>query len=262
MSIAFFDSGIGGLTVLREAARRLPDEDFLFFADTLHVPYGPKTKEQVTEYVCEAAERIFGENVKALVIACNTATSVAVSDLRHAYRVPVIGMEPAVKPAVEMNGASGRRVLVLATQLTLSQTKYMQLVSRVDDHGIVDSLPMPELVDYCEGLNFDPEEVGGYFRRKFEPFDLNEYGTIVLGCTHYPYYTRMLEDILPPHIRVIDGSAGTVRRVSAILGERGIEGGGSGRVRFMNSADDPAYNRKLERAWAILNDEKRPNGAR
>lgn len=252
MSIAFFDSGIGGLTVLREAALRLPDEDFIFFADTLHVPYGPKTKQQVTEYVCEAAERILGEKVKALVIACNTATSVAATELRRVYEVPVIGMEPAVKPAVEMNGAGGRRVLVLATELTLSQAKYMELVSRVDDKRIVDSLPMPELVDYCERLNFDPAELGDYFRRKFEPFDLNAYGTVVLGCTHYPYYAPLLESILPPHIRVIDGSAGTVRRLTAVLNERGTKGGGSGKVRFMNSADDSAYNEKLERAWAIL----------
>lgn len=256
MSIALFDSGIGGLTVLREAVRRLPDEDFIFFADTLHVPYGPKTKQQVTEYVCEAAERILGEKVKALVIACNTATSVAATELRRVYDVPVIGMEPAVKPAVRMNGADGRRVLVLATELTLSQAKYIELVSRVDDHGIVDSLPMPELVDYCERLNFDRDELGAYFRRKFEPFDLHAYGTLVLGCTHYPYYAPLLESILPPHIRVIDGSAGTVRRLTSVLNERGLAGGGSGKVRFMNSADDPAYHEKLERAWAILNETR------
>ncbi|WP_172253132.1 glutamate racemase [Saccharibacillus deserti] len=255
MSIAFFDSGIGGLTVMHEAVRRLPDEDFIFFADTLHVPYGPKTKEQVTEYVCESAERILGESIKALVIACNTATSAAATELRRTYAVPVIGMEPAVKPAVEMNGASGQRVLVLATELTLSQAKYRELVTRVDDQGIVDSLPMPELVGYCERLNFDPAELGDYFNRQFASFDLSRYGTIVLGCTHYPYYAKLLESLLPPHIRVIDGSAGTVRRVARILDERGFAGGGSGRVRFMNSADDPAYNLKLEQAWAVLNHE-------
>lgn len=256
MSIAFFDSGIGGLTVLREAVRRLPNEDFIFFADTLHVPYGPKTREQVASYVREAAERILQCDIKALVLACNTATGAAAAELRQSYPVPVIGMEPAVKPAVEMNGGSGRRVLVLATELTLSQSKYIGLVSRVDDQGIVDSLPMPELVEYCERLNFDPDELGAYFRRKFEPFDLNEYGTLVLGCTHYPYYTKLLEDLLPPQIRVIDGSAGTVRRLACVLDEQGSSGGGSGAIRFMNSADDPAYNDKLRRAWEILNEEK------
>ncbi|MCQ4087701.1 glutamate racemase [Saccharibacillus sp. JS10] len=255
MSIAFFDSGIGGLTVLREAFQQLPNEDFIFFADTLHVPYGPKTKQQVTEYVCEAAERILGEKVKALVIACNTATSVAATELRRVYDIPVIGMEPAVKPAVEMNGANGRRVLVLATELTLSQTKYRDLVSRVDDLGIVDSLPMPQLVEYCEQLNFDPQELGDYFRSKFEPFDLSQYGTVVLGCTHYPYYAPLLKTILPEHIQIIDGSAGTVRRLSGVLNERGLSGGGSRKVRFMNSADDPAYNDKLQRAWSLLMQE-------
>ncbi len=256
MTIAFFDSGIGGLTVLREAVRRLPNEDFIFFADTLHVPYGPKTREQVASYVREAAERILLCDVKALVLACNTATGAAAAELRQSYPVPVIGMEPAVKPAVEMNEASGRRVLVLATELTLSQSKYIELVSRVDDQGIVDSLPMPELVEYCERLNFDPDELGAYFRSKFEPFDLSEYGTVVLGCTHYPYYTRLLERILPSHIRVIDGSAGTVRRLARVLDERNVSGGGSGTIRFMNSADDAAYNDKLRQAWRILNEPR------
>ncbi|OWA35584.1 glutamate racemase [Saccharibacillus sp. O16] len=255
MSIAFFDSGIGGLTVLREAVRRLPNEDFIFFADTLHVPYGPKSREEVTRYVHEAAERMLKQDIKALVLACNTATSVAAETLRQSYPVPVIGMEPAVKPAVEMNEASGRRVLVLATELTLSQSKYMELVSRVDDHGIVDSLPMPELVQYCEQLNLNPAELGSYFRSKFQPFDLDEYGTIVLGCTHYPYYAQLLKQMLPPHIQVIDGSAGTVRRLMGILEQQGTSGGGSGQIRFMNSADDPAYQLKLERAWHLLNTE-------
>ncbi|MDO3411475.1 glutamate racemase [Saccharibacillus sp. CPCC 101409] len=252
MSIAFFDSGLGGLTVLHEAALRLPHEDFLFYADMLHVPYGNKTRQQVLGYVIEAADRIMQENVKALVVACNTGTSVAAAELRRRYPIPVIGMEPAVKPAVEMNGSSGRRVLVMATELTLGQSKYMELVSRVDDQGIVDSLPMPELVQYCEALNFDEDELGAYFRRKLAPFDLKQYGTLVLGCTHYPYYTELLKKILPDHIRIIDGGAGTVRRLEDVLSERGIEGGGSGQVRVMNSARDPRYNLKLLRALERL----------
>jgi glutamate racemase len=153
MRIAFFDSGIGGISVMFEAIKQLPREDYLYFADTLHVPYGTKTKEEVKKYVINSIQTILKQEVKAIVIACNTATSIAVSELRSEFNVPIIGMEPAVKPAVEMNRTNGKRVLVFATQLTLSQTRYVDLISRVDDQRIVDSLALPELVEFCESLN-------------------------------------------------------------------------------------------------------------
>jgi glutamate racemase len=123
MTIGFFDSGIGGLTVLAESLRRLPAQDYVYMADTLHVPYGPKSQEEVRDYVLAAIETMMEEGIEALVIACNTATSIAVNELRERYDIPIVGMEPAVKPAVEMNRATGKRVLVFATQLTLSMPK-------------------------------------------------------------------------------------------------------------------------------------------
>lgn len=254
MTIAFFDSGIGGITVLSEAVKQLPQENFLYFADTLHVPYGTKSKDQVMEYVLAAAARIIREEVQALVIACNTATSIAAAELRKIYSIPIIGMEPAVKPAVEMNRHSGKRVLVFATSLTLSQSKYNELVARVDDHGSVDSLPLPELVGYCERLNFDRAEIADYFGEKLAGFDLNAYGTVVLGCTHYPFYKEILRELLPGHIQIIDGSRGTVSRLRNVLGlaETG-SGERQGRIQFMCSSDDPAYIVKMEKAFDIFN---------
>ncbi|NUU79923.1 glutamate racemase [Paenibacillus xylanilyticus] len=216
--IAFFDSGIGGLTVLHKAMQQLPQEQFLYYADTLHVPYGTKSADEVRGHIFDCVEAIVRENVKAIVIACNTATSLAVKDLRAMYDIPVIGMEPAVKPAVEMNRESGKRVLVFATALTLSQNKYNELVSRVDDHHSVDSIPLPELVERCEQLDFDPEKSAAYFRRKLADLDLNAYGTVVLGCTHYPFYTPILRTVLPDHVQIIDGSTGTVNRLKHLLG--------------------------------------------
>lgn len=246
MTIGFFDSGIGGLTVLAEALRRLPAENYLYMADTLHLPYGTKSKDDVQSYVLKTAEIMMRENIDALVVACNTATSMAVEELRSLYSIPIIGMEPAVKPAVEMNRATGRRVLVFATPLTLQQTKYYALVSRVDDQGIVDSLPLPELVDYCEALQFDKFTIGEYFRIKLAPYDLNKYGIVVLGCTHYPFYTAILREILPPHIEIVDGTVGTVKRLAAMLHRYGITGGrGSGEVRYMCTSGDAAYLDKM-----------------
>jgi len=254
MRIAFFDSGIGGISVLHEAMKVLPGESYLYFADTLHVPYGPKTKEEVRTYVKESIDRIIKEDVKALVIACNTATSIAIAELRNAYDIPIIGMEPAVKPAVEMNRSTGKRVLVFATELTLKQAKYRELVSRIDDQSIVDSLPLPELVEYCEALNFERTELTAYFHAKLAGFNLNtSYGTVVLGCTHYPFYTSILRELLPQHIQIIDGSKGTVNRLVQVLRSKDLfSRQESVPVKFLCSSDDLEYIAKMERALDLL----------
>lgn len=253
MTIGFFDSGIGGLTVLEESLRRLPAQDYVYMADTLHVPYGTKTKEEVRGYVLQAVETMMGEGIEALVVACNTATSIAVNELRELYPIPIVGMEPAVKPAVEMNRATGRRVLVFATQLTLAMPKYYALVSRVDEEGIVDSLPLPELVRYCEDLQFDRRVLGDFFRTKLAEYDLDRYGIVVLGCTHYPFYTNILKEILPPHIQIVDGNAGTIRRLAALLTRYGVVAGkGSGRIKLMCTDGNPDYIDKMQAALDLL----------
>ncbi|MFC5703413.1 glutamate racemase [Cohnella faecalis] len=253
MRIGFFDSGIGGLTVLAEARRLLPTHDYLYMADTLHVPYGTKSKEEVRAYILDCVGMMVREGIDALVVACNTATSIAVAELRELYSFPIVGMEPAVKPAVEMNRATGKRVLVFATPLTLQQPKYYALVSRVDEEGIVDSLPLPELVRYCESLQFDETLMGDYFRGKLAPYELDKYGIVVLGCTHYPFYTDILRKVLPPHIQIVNGNVGTVKRLSALLSRYGIaDSCGSGNIRFMCSGGDPAYIEKMQTAFALL----------
>lgn len=253
MRIAFFDSGIGGLTVLNEAIKQFPNEEYIYFADTLHVPYGTKTKEEVLIYVKKSVEAILKEDdLKALVIACNTATSIAVSELRMEYPFPIIGMEPAVKPAIEMNRTTGKRVLVFATPLTLKQTKYNELVSRIDDHSIVDSLPLPELVQYCESLTFDERVMEEYFNQKLEQYDLSEYGTVVLGCTHYPFYRGILRKLLPEHIEIIDGSYGTVKRLKQLLNLDSQHDGDKPNVKFMCSNHDEQYMHKMKNALCIL----------
>jgi glutamate racemase len=252
-AIAFFDSGIGGIFVLSEALRMLPREEYIYYADTRHVPYGTKSKEEVRAYVLEAAAELMRRQVKALVVACNTATSIAIQDLRATYDIPIVGMEPAVKPAVELSRSTGRRVLVLATPLTLSERKYAELVSRVDDGSVVDSLALPELVDTCERLQFEGEAVRRYFRDKLASVDLSRYGTVVLGCTHYPFYRRVLEEMLPGHIRLIDGALGTVRRLAQLLAERDLlNPAGRGRVTFLSSGRDPDDIRRMETALAHM----------
>jgi len=256
MTIGVFDSGLGGLTVLAEIKRKLPIEDLYFVADTLHVPYGTKQKEEVRQYILDVVADMMKVDLHALVIACNTATSIVVEELREYYPdVPIIGMEPAVKPAVEMNIATGKRVLVFATPLTLSMPRYYALVSRVDEKGIVDSLAMEKLVPFSEALNFDSEEVEAYFREQLDKFNLDDYGIIVLGCTHYAYFKPVLERILPSHIEIVDGTLGTVRRLTSLLHRYGLnKGKGKGNITFHNTKLDEAYTKKMKLALQFINE--------
>lgn len=215
LKIGFFDSGIGGITVLNEALKMLPNEEYVYYADSINAPYGIKPKEVVKKYIYNVVQFLISKNVDVLVIACNTATSIAVKELRQVYDIPIIGMEPAVKYAVEHN--ENKRILVTATDLTLKEEKFKSLVERVDSDSKVDSLALPKLVEYAEDFIFEKDKIVNYLREQLEPFDLNEYGSIVLGCTHFPFYRKYFREILPEHIRIVDGNVGTVRHLKDIL---------------------------------------------
>ncbi len=216
MSIGFFDSGIGGLSVLREALTLLPNENYIYYADSDNAPYGTKTKEEVKKLTFDAVKYLNTRKIKALVIACNTATSAAVRDLREVYGFPVIGMEPAVKPAVEKNSNGGKRVLVLATALTLKEEKFQNLITRFDAGHIVDRLPASKLVEFAERFIFYGQEVTEYIK-EILPENIDRYGTLVLGCTHFPLFRQALEECIPKNIDIIDGNRGTVNHLMKIL---------------------------------------------
>ncbi|NLT14535.1 MAG: glutamate racemase, partial [Clostridiales bacterium] len=162
MTIGMFDSGVGGITVLSDALKTIKNADFLYYADTRNVPYGTKTKEEVRGYVLGAADFLVRQGAGALVVACNTATSVAIEDLRRDYCIPVIGMEPAVKPAVENH--KDKRILVTATALALKEEKLKKLITRLDCEDIVDLLPLPGLVRFAENMEFDNSPVSAYLQ--------------------------------------------------------------------------------------------------
>ncbi|MGM9988111.1 MAG: glutamate racemase [Bacillaceae bacterium] len=235
MRIGFFDSGIGGITVLYQALKILPNEDYLFYADTAHVPYGEKSKDEVKKYIFEAVDFIASQNVKAIVIACNTATSVAVEDLRKKYDFPIIGIEPAVKPAVKRCERTQGRVLVCATKLTLQETKFENLLSSIGNSEIVDRLPLPGLVELAERSQFQEEFVLPYLKEQLASFDLEQYDTVVLGCTHFPFFKDCLKEILPAHIAIIDGSIGTAKNLKRILEEQGKLSENNGDIQFFQS---------------------------
>lgn len=255
MNIGFFDSGIGGLSVLREALAVLPNENYLYYADTDNTPYGTKTRDEVKKLAFKAVEFLASRRIKALVIACNTATSASVEDLRKKYDFPIIGMEPAVKPAVTKSLNGGKRVLVLSTALTLREVKFQDLVARVDTGHIVDMLAAPKLVEFAERFVFEGVEVEAYLRELL-PWDrITCYGTIVLGCTHFPFFRKALTRILPDSIDIIDGNRGTINHLHDVLKSENLLNTSSekGHVLFFRSGvpvEDPAviekYNKLLK----------------
>ena len=216
MKIGFFDSGIGGLTVLYEAMTRFSQHEFIYYADSDHAPYGPQPKSLVRSYIFEAVAFLVSQQVDAIVIACNTATSVAISDLREQYEIPIIGMEPAVKPALEVE-SDRSRVLVTATPLTVKEEKLAQLISRLNSSEVVDLVALPQLVSFAEQFDFSDATIISYLRESFEGIAIGDYKAVVMGCTHFPLFTPQYRQIFGKTVVFIDGSHGTINRLADVL---------------------------------------------
>lgn len=233
MKIGFFDSGIGGLTVLGHALNILPFAEYVYYADIEHLPYGEKTKNEVKQYVQNALDYLAEIKVDAVVVACNTATSAAVGKLRKRYSFPIVGMEPAVKPAAAYCKEKGKRVLVLATSLTLREEKFYQLVQRLDADETVDTMALGGLVKFAEQFEFDTPDVHHYLQQQFASLSLADYGAVVLGCTHFPLFKKVLQEWFTPDTQFFDGSAGTINHLADILKQRGIAPSIDDKIKFV-----------------------------
>lgn len=215
MAIAFFDSGVGGLTVLYEAMKQLPSRKFMYYADADNVPYGIKSNDEIRKLVTEAVDFLISKNIKLLVLACNTATSVVIKELRQQYDIPIVGMEPAVKPALELQSES--KILLCATDRTLREDKLKDLVENLDTNDKVTMMTLQELVLYCENFDFHSASLNAYLDDKFGEINWDSYNSIVLGCTHFSYYKNIIKKLIPDHISIIDGNLGTVNRLQSLL---------------------------------------------
>jgi len=239
--IGVFDSGVGGISVLGEMERLLPHEDFLYFGDTLHAPYGTKPEEEVMGYIRWVMAHLLARNVKAVVIACNTATSVAAATLRQELTLPIIGMEPALKPAAQQrrNG----QILVLATPMTLRLPKFQLLMDRFGQGAV--RLPCPGLMELVEQEDF--LQARRYLEEQLAAFDLETVDAVVLGCTHYVFLRPMLRELLPPRIMIADGNLGTARQLQRVLTMQGLlKEEGEGSVTLESSADPALALPKME----------------
>lgn len=212
--IGFFDSGVGGLSVLKYALKIMPEENYIYFGDSLNAPYGTKTKEQVYELTESAVKSLLNKNVKAIVVACNTATSIAVDELRKTIDVPIISMEPAIKPALEKTTG---KVLLLATNVTLSSDRVNKLIEKYDMENRVIKVPCHELAKKIEEAVFKNNNIDGYINEILTPFKEENVTAVVLGCTHYPFVKDKIINVLNKNVVVFDGIDGTITHLKEIL---------------------------------------------
>ena len=227
--IGVFDSGLGGISVVRQIVQDMPHERVLYFGDSANAPYGTKTPQEVRRLSFDIMERFMSQGVKAVVIACNTATSAAVNALRDHYDIPIIGMEPALKGACDRGDTAAgdgpaparhmpQHVIVAATPLTLREHKFAALMDRFKANNMISPQPCPDLVEIVEsGRLCDHDLVMRTLHRYFDGYDLPSIDSVVLGCTHFVFYRDYFRELLPDTAAIIDGNEGTVRHLGVVL---------------------------------------------
>ena len=237
--IAVMDSGAGGLSVLSALRELLPQEDYLYFGDNANAPYGEKPLAEVRRLTFAAVEGLLSRKPKALVVACNTATSAAISALRETYPdLPIIGLEPALKPAVSQH--PGGRILVMATPLTIREEKFIRLLGLYRRQAEILPLPCPGLAEYIEQGHLDDEILAAYLRNLFSPCLQAPLDGLVLGCTHYPLIIPALRRQLGDSLCFYEGGVGAAKETKRRLAEVALlkPENNKGKVEFTCSGDN------------------------
>ena len=247
--IAVFDSSVGGISVLRHLIRYLPGERFLYFGDSANAPYGSRTTEEVRQLTLAAVKKLTTEYpVKAVVIACNTATAAAVKQVRSAYPdLIVIGIEPALKVAADH--FPGGRIGVMATEVTLREEKFDSLLHRFDENCTIVKIPAPGLVQLIEAGKVDTEETEQLLRQILGDY-IGKLDALVLGCTHYPFASKAISRVLAGQTVLLEGGDGTARETLRRLAEADLLEEGEGEVLILNSTED---EHMIQLSWQRLN---------
>ena len=248
--IAVFDSGVGGISVLRQLVRQMPGERFLYYGDSANAPYGTKTVAQVQELSIAVAEKLIAQGIKALVVACNTATAAAVDLLREKYGdLIVVGIEPAVKLAADK--FPGGTVGVMATPLTTDSDKLHALEDRWREKCNIIPLPTPGLVELVEAGKAVSSESEELLRLMLAPY-AGKLDAVVLGCTHYPFAAATIQKVLGENTVLLDGGEGTARETRRRLAAADLLHDGEGVIEIHSSAEDPQM---INRCWELLKAE-------
>ena len=236
--IGVFDSGVGGLTVLHECLVNLPQEDYVYLGDTANFPYGSKDLDEVRRLAFAATQALVGMGVKLIVVACNSATAVALSQLQASFSTPIVGVVmPGARAAVQATRA--RRIGIMATEATVRSNAYQKALQSLDAGLEVSAVACPRLAPLIQNGDVFSEEVEEAAREYVRPLKEAQVDTVILGCTHYPLIARMLRRLLGPHVALIDSAQEIAREVGEILLRKGIGNseGREGDYRFLASGD-------------------------
>lgn len=249
--IAVFDSGLGGLSVARDLHAQAPDEPILYLADTRYCPYGGRPLEEIRERSLRVGRYLVGRGARALVVACNSASGAALEVLRENLTVPVIGMEPAVKPAAA--ATRNGRVGVMATAATLSADRYERLMHAHARDVLVTGQACPGLVELVEEGETEGERVRRVLLPLLEPLREAGVDTVVLGCTHYPFLRGAISEIMGPDVILIESGPAVARQTLRILESQGArspaESGKAAGMRLLTTGDPARVAPAVQRLW-------------
>ena len=247
--IGVFDSGVGGLSVLREIRALLPHEDVLYVADSAHVPYGDKPPAFVRARSMALSQFLLDQGAKAIVIACNTATAIAIADLRAHFAVPIVGMEPAVKPA--STHSRTRCIGVLATSGTLASDKFASLLARFGRDVEVHVQPCSGLVEQVERGALNSDATRALVEKYVTPLARRGVDTIVLGCTHYPFLRPVIAEFAGANVSIIDPNPAVARELRRQLERSHLRAPADhpGVEKFWTSAEPSSVQNVMIQLW-------------
>lgn len=215
--IGLFDSGIGGTSIWKEIHELMPNEDTIYLADSKNAPYGQKSKEEIIHLSSKNTEFLLNQNCKIIVVACNTATTNAIKELREKYQVPFIGIEPAIKPAALHSKT--QTIGILATQGTLNSELFHQTAQQFQDTKIIEQIGHG-LVPLIEEGKINSPQIKQLLNNYLQPMIEANIDYLVLGCSHYPYLLPQIKKILPKHIKIIDSGEAVAKQTKNILSEK------------------------------------------
>lgn len=236
--VGIFDSGVGGISVLRAIRKQMPEEAMVYFGDQSHIPYGPRPMQQIRDFSEEITRFLLRQNAKIIVVACNTASAAALKHLREMFPgVQFVGMEPAVKPAAEHTQTG--RVGVLATPATFQGALYASVVERFAKGVELFQATCPGLVQQIEQGNLTGETTRQILEQALTPMLQQNIDTVVLGCTHYPFVIPLIQHIVGKDVRVIDPAPAVAKQTERLLEAGGLRpvSGAKGEIRFYTSGD-------------------------
>lgn len=247
--IGIFDSGVGGISVMKEIRHLLPHEDIIYYADSAYCPYGVKTQEEIRNRIFKITNFMLERKVKLVVAACNTASIAGLDFLRRKFQLPIVGMEPAIKPAVAMTKIG--KVGVMATEVTINGRRFKSLLSEFANGVEVIRVSCPGLVEKVEqGRLHDPETIG-LLKNYLAPLAQNNVDTVVLGCTHYPFLREQVELLMGPAVHVLDTGQAVAKRVAQVLEEQRLATGSAraGKEIFVTSGQRNQVESVIAKLW-------------